>query len=150
MQFCVLQILRITDDVLENLIPEDGEPQLHLLPRTYQSKVNEITSAYKRYCSGIKKADCILVNKTRNSNSDFVRFLQTPAIPRRRPDITAFIHKPLEHYREVLKLFNVILSNTKTNHEDYQVLSKTVQDLQVIHLVCRYIYCNISKCFVCL
>lgn len=113
------------------MIQEDGDPQLHLLLRTYYSKLGEITSTYKRYCSGIKKADCILANKTRNSNSDFVRFLTTPAIPRRRPDITVFIHKPLEHYREILKLFNVILSNTKSNYEDYAVINQIVHDLQV-------------------
>ncbi|KAF5307360.1 hypothetical protein FQR65_LT07077 [Abscondita terminalis] len=127
------EIHRISEDILECLIPEDGEPQIHSLLRVYYTKVSEIASAYKRYCLGIKRADCILVNKTKNSNSDFVRFLQTPAVPRRRPDMTAFIHKPLEHYREILKLFNVILSNTKTNHEDYQSISKIVQDLQIAY-----------------
>lgn len=42
-----------------------------------------------------------------------------------------FIHKPLEHYRELLKLFNVILSNTKSNQEEYPVISQIVHDLQV-------------------
>ncbi|KAK4881061.1 hypothetical protein RN001_004380, partial [Aquatica leii] len=127
------EIHRISEDILECLLPEDGEPQISSLLKIYHSKLIEIVTAYKRYCLGIKKADCILVNKTKNSNSDFVRFLQTPAIPRRRPDVTAFIHKPLEHYREVLKLFNVILSNTKTNHDDYQMISKIVQDLQIAY-----------------
>lgn len=74
----------------------------------------------------------MLANKTKNSSSDFVKFLQTPAIPRRRPDVTVFIHKPLEHYREILKLLNVILSYTKPNHEDYAVISQVVHDMQVI------------------
>lgn len=112
-------------------MPEDGEPQFHLLGVTYQSKLSEIMTAYRKYCSGIKKSDCILANKMKNSNSDFVKFLQCPAIPRRRPDITAFIHKPLEHFRDVLKLFSVILSNTKSNAEDYPVISQIVHDLQV-------------------
>ncbi|KAF5289494.1 hypothetical protein FQA39_LY15049 [Lamprigera yunnana] len=127
------EIHHISEDILENLVSEDGEPQISSLLNVYYSKVNEITSTYKRYCLGIKRADCILVNKTKNSNSDFVRFLQTPAIPRRRPDMTAFIHKPLEHYREILKLLNVILNNTKTNHEDYPLISKIVQDLQITY-----------------
>lgn len=126
-----LQILRITEDILDIVAPEDGDPHLRLLLNTYHNKLGEMTSAYKRYCSGIKKADCILASKTKSSNSDFVRFLQTPAVPRRRPDITVFIHKPLEHYRELLKLFNVILSNTKSNHNDYPVISQIVHDLQV-------------------
>ncbi|KAJ3667136.1 hypothetical protein Zmor_002540 [Zophobas morio] len=126
------EILRITEDILDILIHEDGDPHFHTFIRTYQVKVNEITMAYRRYCSGIKKADCVLANKTKNSTSDFVRFLQTPSIPRRRPDITTFIHKPLEHYREVLKAFTVIQSNTKPNHEDYTVINQVVHSLQLI------------------
>nr|XP_015840738.1 PREDICTED: uncharacterized protein LOC663795 isoform X2 [Tribolium castaneum] len=121
------EILRVTEDILDNLVHEEG---VHNLIRTYHAKLNEITAAYRRYCSGIKKADCVLANKTKNSNSEFVRFLHTPSIPRRRPDITAFIHKPLEHYREVLKAFTVIQSHTKPNHEDYPVINQLVHDLQ--------------------
>lgn len=112
---------------------EDGDIQTKQVVRTYRNKLTEIISAYKRYCSGIKRADCILASKTKNVNSDFVRFLQTPAIPRRRPDITVFIHKPLEHYRDILKLLNVVLSHTKPNHEDYAVISQVVHDLQVYY-----------------
>lgn len=129
-----MQILRITEDILDNILQDEGEPLLQNLIRTYHAKLNEITTAYRRYCSGIKKADCVLANKTKNSNSEFVRFLQTPSIPRRRPDITAFIHKPLEHYREVLKAFTVIQSYTKPNHEDYPVINQLVHDLQVIFI----------------
>ncbi|KAJ8981014.1 hypothetical protein NQ317_019693, partial [Molorchus minor] len=127
------EILRITEDILENLVHEDGELLIHLLPRTYHMKLHEITSAYKRYCSGIKTADCILVNKTKNSNSDFCRFLQVPQIPRRRPDLTTFIHKPLEHYREMLKLLIMIQCSTKPNHEDFPVINQVVHDLQVTY-----------------
>ncbi|KAK9730820.1 PDZ domain [Popillia japonica] len=127
------ELLRISEDIVDSLMPEDGEPQFHLLGVTYQSKLSEIMTAYRKYCSGIKKSDCILANKMKNSNSDFVKFLQCPAIPRRRPDITAFIHKPLEHFRDVLKLFSVILSNTKSNAEDYPVISQIVHDLQITY-----------------
>nr|CAI5835968.1 unnamed protein product [Callosobruchus analis] len=127
------EILRITEDILDNLIHEDGEPQIHLLVRTYHMKLHEITTAYRKYCSGIKKADCILANKTKNTNSEFSRFLQVPQIPRRRPDITAFIHKPLEHYREMLRLLITIQGNTKSNHEDFPVINKVVHDLQLTY-----------------
>jgi hypothetical protein len=53
-----------------------------------------MTAGYRRYFSGLKKADCLLVAKTRNP--DFVRLIVEPPVPRRRPDLTAFIHKPLE------------------------------------------------------
>ncbi|KAG5883484.1 hypothetical protein JTB14_038358 [Gonioctena quinquepunctata] len=127
------EILRITEDILDNLLPEDVEPQLQILTKTYQMKVHEITTAYKRYCSGIKKADCVLANKTKNSNSDFCRFLQVPQIPRRRPDITTFIHKPLEHYRDMLRLLTMIQSSTKPNHDDFPVINQIVHDLQLTY-----------------
>ncbi|GJQ85861.1 PsGEF [Trypoxylus dichotomus] len=127
------ELLRISEDIIDVVIPEDGDPQFHLLGIAYHAKLSEIIMAYRKYCSGIKKSDCILANKMKNSNSEFVRFLQCPAIPRRRPDITAFIHKPLEHFRDVLKLFSVILSNTKSNAEDYPVISQIVHDLQITY-----------------
>ncbi|XP_050506430.1 uncharacterized protein LOC114332848 [Diabrotica virgifera virgifera] len=127
------EILRITEDILDHLVQDDGEPQIHLLAKTYFSKLQELTMAYKRYCSGIKKADCILANKTKNCNSDFCRFLQVPQVPRRRPDITTFIHKPLEHYREILKLLITIQSCTKPNHDDLPVINQVVHDLQLTY-----------------
>lgn len=108
---------------------DDGEPNISILARTYHLKLSELNSAYRRYCSGIQKADCVLANKTKNSNSEFVRFLQTPSVPRRRPDITAFIHKPLEHFREILKLFTLIQSCIKSNHDDFSVINQVVHGL---------------------
>ncbi|XP_044757092.1 uncharacterized protein LOC123315465 [Coccinella septempunctata] len=127
------EILRITEDIIDNLVQEDGELRINALCRTYHSKTKELCSAYKRYCSGIKKADCVLANKSRNSSSDFCRFLHKPEIPRRRPDITTFIHKPLEHFREILKLLTVIQSLTKYTHEDFTVINQIVQEMQVTY-----------------
>ncbi|XP_017779494.1 PREDICTED: uncharacterized protein LOC108564844 isoform X3 [Nicrophorus vespilloides] len=123
------ELLRITEDVLDILVQEDGDYQTHLLLRTYHMKLNEMTGAYKRYCSGIQKADCVLANLLKNQ--EFVRFTQVPAIPRRRPDITVFVHKPLEHYREILKLFNVLLGQTKSHHDEYHAINHIVHELQV-------------------
>lgn len=125
------QLLQLTEEILDHIILEDGEPHTHLIPKVYSERVAIMAALYKKYCAGIKKADCVLANKTRNTSSEFVRFLHNPTIPRRRPDITGFIHKPLEHYREVLKLLQTVLSNTKSNQDDYQMISKVVQELQV-------------------
>ncbi|CAH0553429.1 unnamed protein product [Brassicogethes aeneus] len=126
----VEEILRLTEDILDSIVNEDGEPTIHNVVRTYHAKLTEITSAYKRYCAGIKRADCVLAGKLKNSNSDFVRFVQVPAVPRRRPDITSFIHKPLEHYREILRTLTVIQSCTKPSNEDYAVINRIIHDLQ--------------------
>ncbi|ENN71717.1 hypothetical protein YQE_11640, partial [Dendroctonus ponderosae] len=124
------EILRITEDILDHLVHEDGEMDASILSRVYRCKLHEITSAYKRYCSGIKKADCVLANKMKNSNSDFVKFIQCPAIPRRRPDLTTFIHKPLEHYREALKILMAIQGHTPPKHEDFSAIGQIVHEMQ--------------------
>lgn len=56
--------------------------------------MSAMISGYRKYCSGLKKADCLLVEKTRNSV--FMRLITEPPVPRRRPDLTTFVHKPLE------------------------------------------------------
>ncbi|XP_066147516.1 uncharacterized protein PsGEF isoform X1 [Euwallacea fornicatus] len=127
------ELLRITEDILDHLVHEDGEMDTALLARVYQCKLLDIKSAYKRYCAGIKKADCVLANKMKNSNSDFVRFVQCPTVPRRRPDLTSFIHKPLEHYREILKFLITIQGQTSPKHEDFSVIGHVVHEMQITY-----------------
>jgi len=67
---------------------------LHIKVPCLVLQMPNMATAYRRYLSGLKKADCLLVAKTRNP--DFVRLIVEPPVPRRRPDLTAFIHKPLE------------------------------------------------------
>lgn len=67
---------------------------LHIKVTCLVLQMPNMAAAYRRYLSGLKKADCLLVAKTRNP--DFVRLIVEPPVPRRRPDLTAFIHKPLE------------------------------------------------------
>ena len=73
---------------------EDGEPLVNSVAQVYMAACTQINLAYHRYCSGLKMADALLVNKTRNP--EFMRMLNDPPVPRRRPDLTAFLHKPLE------------------------------------------------------
>ncbi|XP_014251593.1 uncharacterized protein LOC106667875 [Cimex lectularius] len=123
------ELLRHTEDILELYVQDETLGQS--LGRIYQKKLNAINSAYRRYCVGLKKADCLLVEKTRNST--FMKMVTEPPIPRRRPDLTTFIHKPLEHYREMLKLLQTTLANTKVKDEDYVALSKVVHDMQATY-----------------
>lgn len=43
---------------------------------------------------GLKRADCLLAQQS--SSQEFMRVTSEPPIPKRRPDLTTFIHKPLE------------------------------------------------------
>lgn len=91
-----------------------------------------LTAAYKKYCTGLKKADCVLVNKSRNTNCDFMKFISEPPVPRKRPDLTTFIHRPLQHFRELLKLMQLIASYCRIDTEEYNNLQFVISEIQVL------------------
>lgn len=126
------ELLRISEDILEQLIQDEPhEPQYNFVSRVYLSKATAICVAYKKYCNGLKRADCVLVNKSRNSNSDFMHFLIEPPVPRKRPDLTTFIHRPLQHFREMLKLLQITASHCRVESEEYKNFSSVINDFQV-------------------
>lgn len=56
------EILRLSEDILDQLVIEDQEPQLLFAARVYLSKSTAFCAAYKKYCNGLKRADCVLVS----------------------------------------------------------------------------------------
>lgn len=56
------EIMRLSEDILEQLVNDDQEPpQVNFASRVYHSKSTAFCAAYKKYCNGIKRADCVLV-----------------------------------------------------------------------------------------
>lgn len=55
------EILRLSEDILEQLLSDDQDPQVNFASRVYLSKSTAFCAAYKRYCNGLKRADCVLV-----------------------------------------------------------------------------------------
>lgn len=55
------EILRLSEDILEQLLSDDQDPQVHFASRVYMSKSTAFCAAYKKYCNGLKRADCVLV-----------------------------------------------------------------------------------------
>lgn len=55
------EILRLSEDILEQLLPDDHEPTIIFASRVYLSKSTALCAAYKKYCNGLKRADCVLV-----------------------------------------------------------------------------------------
>uniref|UniRef100_A0A1B0C9I8 Putative guanine nucleotide exchange factor n=1 Tax=Lutzomyia longipalpis TaxID=7200 RepID=A0A1B0C9I8_LUTLO len=128
------ELQRISEDILEQLVQDDMEPQaVNYASRVYMSKTTAICVAYKKYCNGLKRADCVLVNKSRHANSEFVKFITEPQVPRKRPDLTSFIHRPLQHFREVLKLIQVTTSHCRLDTEEYRNFSQVVLELQAAY-----------------
>lgn len=70
------------------------------------------------------------VNKSKNSNSDFVNFITIPQVPRKRPDLTSFIHRPLQHFREILKLNLMLASHCRPDTDEFRNFTIVVNAFQ--------------------
>ncbi|XP_036338749.1 uncharacterized protein LOC118748435 [Rhagoletis pomonella] len=127
------ELVRISEDILEQLCNDDQEPQMNFASRVYLSKTTAICAAYKKYCNGIKRADCVLVNKSRQMGSEFVAFITEPQVPRKRPDLTMFIHRPLQHFREILKLMQLLASNCHVDTEEHKNFTTVISELQAAY-----------------
>ncbi|XP_016982402.2 LOW QUALITY PROTEIN: serine-rich adhesin for platelets [Drosophila rhopaloa] len=130
------ELLRIAEDILEQLCSsdqQDQEPHMNFASRVYLSKTTAICAAYKKYCNGIKRADCVLVNKSRQTGSEFIAFITEPAVPRKRPDLTMFIHRPLQHFREILKLMQLLAGNCHVDTEEHKNFSTVINELQAAY-----------------
>jgi RhoGEF domain len=57
------ELLQLSEDILEQLLQNDHDPQIHFASRVYLSKSMAICAGYKKYCNGLKRADCVLVMK---------------------------------------------------------------------------------------
>ncbi|XP_026815102.1 uncharacterized protein LOC113555024 isoform X1 [Rhopalosiphum maidis] len=127
----VQELLRTTEDTLERIIDNDWKMLARNTCKTYVKKIDQMNGAYYKYCKGIIHADCVLVEKIRNSN--FLELIKDPPIPDRRPDLITFIHKPLEHYRNILKCMQLIQINTEHDDEGFEALSHIVHEMQTTY-----------------
>ncbi|XP_063828788.1 uncharacterized protein LOC135078129 [Ostrinia nubilalis] len=122
------EIFRLSEDILDQVVQDDGEIQTSTVVAVYLQKTPVFLSLYKKYCLGLKRADCVLVKKSKDPSGAFSRFCTSPPIPRRRPDITSLVHKPLEQFRELLRLMRTAAAATGAG--PYDQLEK--KQLQVI------------------
>ncbi|CAB3259248.1 unnamed protein product [Arctia plantaginis] len=122
------EIFRLSEDILDQVVQDDGEIQTSTVVAVYLQKTPVFLSLYKKYCLGLKRADCVLVKKSKDPSGAFSRFCTSPPIPRRRPDITSLVHKPLEQFRELLRLIRAAAASNGAG--PYDQLEK--KQLQVI------------------
>ncbi|XP_025409452.1 uncharacterized protein LOC112682900 [Sipha flava] len=127
----VQELLRTTEDTLERIIENDWKMLARNTCKAYVNKIDQINGAYYKYCKGIIHADCVLVDKIRNPH--FLDLIKDPPIPDRRPDLITFIHKPLEHYRNVMKCMQLVQINTEHDDDDYEALSHIVHEMQATY-----------------
>lgn len=88
------QLLRTTEDTLEQIVEDDWKMLARNTCNTYVKKIDRINGAYYKYCKGVVHADSVLVDKMRNP--DFLELVGDPPVPDRRPALIAFVHRPPE------------------------------------------------------
>lgn len=121
----------LSETILEQIVQSSCELNVNTLANIYVKKTGNIHSAYKKYCLGLKHANFVLVDKLHNTNYDFTKFINEPNIPRKCPDLTTFIHKPLHHFRDILKIFQLIASYCHIDSKEYTNLQKIITEFQV-------------------
>lgn len=62
-----------------------------------------------------------------------MNFISEPPIPKKRLDITTFIHRPLQHFRDILKLIQMIAQNCPSDSEDSKNFTSVVNELQAAY-----------------
>lgn len=83
------ELLQLSEDVLEQLLQNDHDPQIHFASRVYMSKSMAICAAYKKYCNGLKRADCVLV------------IISTLDCRRAAFNCQTFLHRSTNHARPI-------------------------------------------------
>lgn len=73
------------------------------------------------------------VNKSRTASCDFMTFISEPPIPKKRPDITTFIHRPLQHFRDILKLIQMIATNCPSDSDENKNFTNVINELQAAY-----------------
>lgn len=91
----------------------------------YQSKVHMLCQAYDLYAKGLHQANQVLSDLQKRE--DFMRFIQDSPLEGRQPSIGQFIHRPVQHIRELYRVLQEIFLNTSQDSEDYDSLKQIVE-----------------------
>lgn len=121
------QLMDLSETLVDRLMGNDDDNIGDQVGRAYYMLIDELADHYSNYLRGLPEADKVLVNKLHDLS--FKDFLQVPQVPRKKPDITTFIHKPAEHLREVLGLLTQVYS-VSPGHQDNTYLDTVLERLK--------------------
>ncbi|XP_066956029.1 uncharacterized protein [Macrobrachium rosenbergii] len=125
------QLVDMSDSVVDRLMGNDDDEGIgDNVGFIYYQMVDEMAENYSKYFSGLPEADKVLSHKLHEI--DFKDFLLTPQIPRKKPDITTFIHKPAEHIRELVGFLTKLYSSSP-GHKDNAYLDTVLDRLKACY-----------------
>ncbi|CRL04465.1 CLUMA_CG017548, isoform A, partial [Clunio marinus] len=99
--------------------------------QSYVKHSDELIQAYESYFTTVKSADCIIVDKTHQS--EFIKFIVNPSIPSNQPVFHSFIHLPAEYYNDLQKNFQLILSQLGMDGKEYHELNLFINNLKKVY-----------------
>lgn len=121
--------ISIIKTVIETIYKEEHRDSLEVIIQSYKKNIKNFIEVYEKYFSVLQTADCIIVDKTHHP--EFLKFVANPAIPNGQPLFHNFIHRPMEHFLELQKHFQIILSQSKIDSQEYRDLNRLIEQLKV-------------------
>ncbi|CAG0892672.1 unnamed protein product [Cyprideis torosa] len=91
-----------------------------------------LSRLYRTYLCEVKKGESVLARKLKDKK--FQRFLSEPPIPRRKPDLNTFVHKPFEHLRRLLLSMLCVQRFTSPTAGDAVKLQEAIQKVRPFKL----------------
>ncbi|XP_071534784.1 uncharacterized protein [Panulirus ornatus] len=121
------QLMDLSENLVDRLMGSDEDTIGDHVGGVYYQLIEELAEHYDNYLGGLPEADKVLSLKL--LDMDFKDFLLVPTVPRKKPDITTFIHKPAEHLREVLGLLTQVYTSSP-GHPDNTYLDTVLHRLK--------------------
>lgn len=126
-----IEILKsVTEKLVENYTDDDDWERVI---DGYKYQINNIQEIYKKYFNMLKHANCILVDKTHHP--EFIKFIGEPSISRNQLHLTSFINKPLQHYRDILKIFQLMIAHCPIDSKEHNDIDAIIKELQVKNFI---------------
>lgn len=123
---------------MENEIKNHREDDLQHTIESYKRRISSIIDVYKNYFTTLKHCNCIMVDKTHHS--EFIKFIADPPIPSNQLVLNSFLHKPLEHFKDVIKTFQLILAHCHIDSKDFRDVTFIINEMKVISVQCLTIF----------
>ena len=126
-----IEILKsVTEKLVENYTDDD---EWERVIDGYKYQIKNIQEIYKKYFNMLKHANCILVDKTHHP--EFIKFIGEPSISRNQLHLTSFINKPLQHYRDIMKIFQLMIAHCTIDSKEHSDVDAIIKELQVGFLI---------------
>lgn len=108
---------------------QPNRDNLDIIIQSYKANMKQFIEEYEKYVTNIAAVDSLIMEKTHHP--EFVKFIANPAPPCNQPLFHNFIKKPFEFYGMLKTNFQIILSQSRIDSQEYQDVMFLLKFLQV-------------------